>query len=433
MSDIRKIIKKVVPKDLFSKIEPVGHLIESIGANAINGFPAKKMHIIGVTGTNGKTTTTFMIQKMLSSAGYKTALLSTVAYGVDDNIIPQKEHITTAQAGVLQKMLREFADQGVDWVVLETSSHSLAQNRVWGVPYEIAVMTNVTNDHLDYHKTFERYRDAKIKLFKIANRHGLRFGVINNDDPSADLFKNAISNCKTYGLKGGDVVAKNVKLHADYSTYKVESDGTEYDIRVNIPGDFNISNSLAAITVGQKIGLNKEQIEHGIAELKSVEGRMAVVDRGQKYKIIVDFASTPDAFLRFFENVRPVTKGKLVAVFGSAGRRDETKRAVQGEIAAKYADEIVITEEDDRDVDGNEIMAQIASGAKKVGKIKDKDMFLILDRPSAIEFALGRVKNSDDTVVFLGKGHEKTIERADGHHPWNETEEIIKALNKISK
>lgn len=433
MVNFRKIVKKTIPVGLFGRIEPIGHLLESVIANVQYGFPSKGMNVIGVTGTNGKTTTTNMIHKMLTEAGYKSAMMSTVSYGIGNDIKQQNEHVTTAAAGKLQRQLRDFKRAGVEWLVLETSSHSLAQYRVWGVSYRIAVMTNVTGDHLDYHGTFERYLDAKKRLFKIANKHKNSFGVINADDETAGKFIESISRSVTYGIKNGDLRANEIKLESDYSTFKVNIGDDEYDIRVNIPGEFNVSNSLAAIAVGCEVGLTKEQIEKGIGSLSGVEGRMTVVNEGQKFKVIVDFASTPDAFERLFESVRPTTKGKLIAVFGSAGRRDESKRAIQGEIAAKYCEEIVLTEEDDRDVDGNEILSQIASGAEKVGKIKNKDMYLILDREEAIQFALGRTSSVDDTVVLLGKGHEKTIERADGEHYWNEIEITRKLLKNIAE
>ena len=434
MINTRKIVKKLIPTKLFKQIEPYGHLVESVGANVRHGFPSKKMHIIGITGTNGKTTTTFLIHRMLHEAGFRVGMLSTVAYGVGDDIKSQIQHMTTEKASILQKRLREFQQAGVEWVVLETSSHSLAQSRVWGVPYEIVVMTNVTGDHLDYHGTFENYLEAKRRLFKVAAKNGRKFGVVNADDANTQKFVDTVPRSITYGIKKGDLLAKNIKSSINGSTYEVAIGVDRYKIKVNIPGEFNVSNSLAAVAVGRELGLTKTQIEEGIAALKGVEGRMAVVDAGQKFKVIIDHASTPDAFDKFFENIRPITKGKLVSVFGSAGRRDESKRAIQGEIAGKYSDEVILTEEDDRDVDGNTILDQIAEGVKKSGKILNKNLFMIHDREEAIKFALSRVKNTEDTVVLLGKGHEKTIERADGEHPWNETELTKKLLhtNKIN-
>jgi UDP-N-acetylmuramoyl-L-alanyl-D-glutamate--2,6-diaminopimelate ligase len=432
MPNIRRIVKKVIPTKLFAEIEPYGHLVESVLVGAVYGFPSRKMHVIGVTGTNGKTTTTLMIHKMLVTAGYNAGVTSTVANGIGDNVIPQVEHMTTTSAPVLQSRLKQFKKAGVQWAVIETSSHSLAQNRVWGIPYEIAVMTNVTGDHLDYHKTFERYKEAKRKLFKIAAKHGKKFGVANADDPSGELFAATTPHSVTYGIKGGQLKATKIKLAADHSTYTATIGKDSYDIRVNIPGDFNISNSLAVVAVGREVGLSKSQIEKGIAALAHVEGRMMVIDEGQPFKILVDFASTPDAFERFFAAVKPTTKGKIIAVFGSAGRRDEAKRAIQGEIAGRYADEVIITEEDDRDVDGDAIMKQIAEGATKAGLKKDKNLFMILDREEAIGFALTRAHDKDDVIVFLGKGHEKTIERADGVYPWNEPSIVRTALQELA-
>ncbi len=427
----RTIVKTVIPAGVFEAIEPTGHLFESIIMTTKYGYPGRKLKIIGVTGTNGKTTTSFMIHTMLHSAGIKSALVTTVGYGIGDDIVHQKQHVTSPKSGVLQQRLKKFAEAGVEWVVVETSSHALAQNRVWGVPYQIAVMTNITHDHLEYHKTFERYLEAKTKLFKIANKHGLKSGIANIDDPNAEAFLNCVENKTTYGLSSGDIQAKNIMLNADGSTYMATAGKDEYDITVKIPGEFNVSNSLAAIAVGRKVGLNKQQIEQGIAALETVEGRMNVIAAGQPFKVIVDFASTPDGYQKFFESMRPLVKGKLIAVFGSAGRRDESKRAIQGSIAGKYADVVVITEEDDRDEDGEVILQQIAEGVKKQGKKENKDLFIIQNREEAIGFAMTLAQNAADTVVLLGKGHEKTIERADGEYPWDEAEAAKAAIESL--
>ena len=429
----RTIVKKVIPAGVFQAIEPTGHLVEAMIMTTKYGFPGRKLKVIGVTGTNGKTTTSFMIHTMLHTAGVKSALITTVGYGIGDDIIHQKQHITSPKAGVLQQRLKTFAEAGVEWVVLETSSHGLAQHRVWGVPYQIAVMTNITHDHLEYHGTFERYLEAKTKLFKIANKHGLKYGIANAEDPNADAFLKYVDNKTTYGIKTGDLQAENVNLQADGTTYTAVAGADSYDINVKIPGEFNVSNSLAAIAVGRKLGLTKLQIEQGIAALKTVEGRMNLIEAGQDFKVIVDFASTPDGYQKFFESMRPLVKGKLIAVFGSAGRRDETKRPEQGAIAGKYADVVVLTEEDDRDEDGATILSQIAEGASTQGKIENQDMFIVHNREEAIGFAMTLATSRDDTVVLLGKGHEKTIERADGEYPWDETGAVKAALESLLK
>jgi UDP-N-acetylmuramoyl-L-alanyl-D-glutamate--2,6-diaminopimelate ligase len=425
----RSTVKKIIPRKLFRRIEPYGHLIEAVAVATIYGRPAKNMRVIGITGTNGKTTTAFMVHTMLTEAGYSVGLMTTVANGVGNDIQPQIAHMTTVSSPQLNKRLKEFKRKGVEWVVLETTSHALAQHRVWGVNYEVAVLTNITHEHLDYHRTFEEYVRAKKRLFEIANRNKNGFGIINADDPTAGIFQDAIVTSETYGVKSGDIRAENIDLQSDKSIYTAKSRSETYDITCHIPGEFNVQNSLAAISVGRHLGLSKHQIEQGIAALKTVEGRMMAIDEGQAYTVIVDFAHTPDSFERLLSNLRTSTKGKLVVLFGSAGRRDESKRATQGEIAGKYADELVLTEEDDRDIDGNEILAQIAEGAVKSGKTENINMFLVLDRAEAIAFAVGCVADKNDTLVLLGKGHEKTIERADGEHPWDEITEVKKAIS----
>lgn len=418
---VKSVVKKFIPLSLFRKIEPVGHLAEAILLNAMSGFPLRGLKVIGVTGTNGKTSTSFLIHKMLTEAGYNPGLMTTVAYGVGEDIRPQIAHMTSVSVPLLLKRIKAMKAQGMDWLVLETTSHALAQHRTWGVPFSVAVMTNVTHEHLDYHGTFERYAAAKKMMFTQANRNknGLRTGVINAEDPSASDFAAAIANPITYGQGQGDLQAVDIKLTPAGSHYTAKIGGDEYRIDCKLPGSFNVSNSLAAVAVGRTLGLSKEQIEQGIAALEGVEGRMTRIDEGQDFDVIVDFAHTPDSFEKLFKDLKPVVKGRLICLFGSAGRRDEAKRAVQGELAGNYCDEVIVTEEDDRDIDGLEIMNQIASGAEKAGKVREQDLFLVHDRTEAIKFALGRAKKGD-TVILLGKGHEKTIERADGEHPWDE-------------
>ncbi len=433
--NIRKVVKTVIPIGLFRKVEPYGHLAEAVLFNVLYGFPARKLKVIGVTGTNGKTTTTFLIHRMLHEAGYKAGLMTTVAWGVGDNIRPQIHHMTNVPVPELMRRLRVMRQEGAEWLVLETTSHSLAQHRVWGVPFTVAVMTNVTHEHLDYHGSFENYRDAKKGLFKLANRNhrGLRVGVINADDPSCDLFTASVANPVTYGVEAGQLRAVDITLAPSGVQYTAKIGDDSYTVNCNLPGSFNVANSLAAVAVGRAIGLSKDQIEMGIAALEGVEGRMTRLNEGQDFSVIVDFAHTPDSFEKLFKDLRPVVKGRLIVLFGSAGRRDEAKRPIQGALAGKYADEVIVTEEDDRDIDGLEIMEQIAEGATKAGKERDLNLFLVHDRTEAIEFAIGQASSPDDTVLLLGKGHEKTIERANGENPWDEIGTARAALRKLHK
>ena len=405
------------------------HLAQAVGAAVKYGFPGKKMRVIGVTGTNGKTSTSFMIWKMLNTAGYKTGLMTTVAWGVDE-LEEQVEHMTTVDSETLNRRMQKIAESGAEFLVLEITSHALVQNRIFGVPIEIAVMTNVTHEHLDYHKTFEKYRDAKRKLFKKA-----QFGVINGDDESWSQFASDVDKYITYGIKNGILRAKKVSLEASGVEYEVINQGIDKDkqesllkIRTQIPGKFTVYNSLAAVAVGMKLGLTDKEIEDGIGALKSVEGRMNRVDEGQNFEVIVDYAHTPDAFEKVFESVVPSKKKRIIALFGGAGRRDETTRVERGEIGAKNSDIVIITEDDSRDEDRMMIAKEFARGAEKVGKKLGKDLWIELDRRKAIELAISLAKK-DDIVLVLGKGHEKTILRAEGAVPFEDlkvTREILR-------
>ncbi len=417
----RRIVKKFIPSGLFPAIEPYGHLVESVAFNVVNGFPGRGLTVIGVTGTNGKTTTAFMIHRMLQSAGYKTGLMTTVAWGVGEDIKPQIHHYTNVPVPELMQRLKVMRAARVDYLVMEITSQALAQNRAWGVPFSVAVLTNVTHEHLDYHRTFERYRDAKRKLFKLTNGNhsGLRTGIVNAEDRSAELFAGDVEHAVLYGVSKGDLRATKVDMKPSGSSYTAQMGDDAYAVRCHLPGSFNIANSLAAVGVGRVLGLSQHQIEQGIAALKGVEGRMTRVDEGQAFDVIVDYAHTPDSFEKLFKDLKPVVAGRLIVMFGSAGRRDEAKRATQGELAGRYADEVVLTEEDDRDRDGLAILDEIAAGAELAGKKRQKDLFLVHDRTEAISFTLKRARIGD-TVLLLGKGHEKTIERANGENAWDE-------------
>ena len=410
--NIREIVKKVVPTNVFFAIEPTGHWVEAILAQARYGFPARGMKVIGVTGTDGKTTTCTLIAQMLRQSGLKVAVITTISvdYGDGQGEQPNPTRMTTMGAASLVRMLKKIKANDVDWLVLETTSHALAQHRVWGIPYSVSAMTNVGHEHLDYHRTFERYRDAKKRLFTQTshNSHGLQTGIANADDPSGQLFANAVANPVLYGIKKGNLKATNIKSTPAGNTFTATIDDESYKIVCHLPGSFNVYNALATVGVGRAIGLTKDQIEQGIASLASVEGRMTRVDEGQDFDVIVDYAHTPESFEKLFAEIKPITKGRLISVFGSAGRRDEAKRSEQGRIAGEYCDIVIATEEDDRDCDGQEILEMIAEGAIRSGKSKDKDLFLVPKREDAVEKAI-KMAQKDDVILLLGKGHEKSI------------------------
>lgn len=426
---LRKFVKALIPKVVFDLIEPWGHLGEAVLANLYFGFPARRLKVIGVTGTDGKTTTSTLITAMLRDAGYKVGMITTISIDTGEGEKPNPTRLTAVTSFNLIRQLKTMKQNGLEWVVLETTSHALAQNRYWGVPYSVGVMTNVTHEHLDYHRTFERYRDAKLKMFKKvnANSGGLQYGIANADDGSGEAFAQATKFAIRYGVEHGDLKATKIESTPTGTTFVAKYGQNQYHIKSHLPGSFNVYNALAAVGAGIALKLTDKQIEEGIASLQSVEGRMNIIDEGQDFNVIVDYAHTPDSFAKILKEVRPLTKGNLICVFGSAGRRDEAKRPLQGNVAGTMCDVVVITEEDDRDQDGQVILDEIAKGAEKAGKKRDKNLFLIHDRTEAINFAIKHAKTGD-TVILLGKGHEKSIISNDGKHPWDEAAVARKAL-----
>ena len=392
------------------------HYAQSLFASIKYGFPGKHLRVIGVTGTNGKTTTAFMIWQMLNHAGHKTGLMTTVAWGVD-KLNPELNHMTTVDAITLNKRIK---NQGAEFLVLEVTSHALAQFRTLGIPIEIAAFTNLTHDHLDYHKTFAAYRAAKGKLFKKAN-----LSILNADDSATSHYKTIAKNYITYGIKHGQNRAQNIKLSVNGVKYSVG----DMSIETHIPGEFNVYNSLAAALVGEKLGLTPEQIHDGILSLESVEGRMNIVDEGQSFTVIVDYAHAPDALEKVFASVKG-HKGKIISVHGGAGRRDPSTRPIRGKILAEHSDIVIITEDDSRDEDPAKIAQGFVDGAISAGKELNENLFVELDRAKAIKMAITKAKKGD-LVLILGKGHEKTILRADGPHDFEDIKVARKFLKQL--
>lgn len=395
------------------------HYAQAVVASVKNGFPGKKLRVIAVTGTNGKTTTCFMIWNMLKEAGFKTGLMTTVAYGTD-KLKPELGHMTTVDALTLNSRIKTIADEGAEFLVLEVTSHALAEFRTLGIPIEIAVFTNLTHEHLDYHKTLQEYRNAKGKLFKKA-----KFSILNADDPATRYYKQISKDYSTYGIKSGQNKPSKIQLQVSGVKYLYH----DMHIETQIPGEFNVYNSLAAAVVGEKLGLKPKQIEQGIKSLKSVEGRMNVIDEGQDFTVIVDYAHAPDAIEKVFESVKG-HKGKIITVHGGAGRRDPSTRPIRGEILGKHSDIVIITEDDSRDEPLDQIMQGFKKGAEKAGKKENKDLFLEPDRKEAIKLAIKKAKKGD-LVLILGKGHEKTILRADGPHDFEDIKVVKKELKKV--
>lgn len=394
---------------------------EAMLFNLIYGFPARKFKVIGITGTNGKTTTAFLVHRMLHEAGFNVGLMTTVGYGVGDDIKSPPDHYTNVPTPLMMKRLKELKDQGADWLVMEVTSMALAQSRVWGVPFRLAAMTNISQDHLDYHGTMDNYINAKVKLFRLVNnnRKGLRTGVINADDATAGRFAAAIKTPLTYGIKQGDLKAEDIELSAMGGSFQVAAKDENYIISSHLPGKFNVYNALAAIGIGRALGLSRLEIERGIAALAGVPGRMTPIEAGQKFDVLVDFAHTPDALENVLKASKELTKGKVLLVFGATGDRDKSKRPLMGEVAAKNADRIFLTDDETYTEDPAKIIEEVNKGIVEAGgQSRTK---IVADRLAAIQAAFAAAE-AGDTVLLTGIGHQTTRNMGGKEELWNEIE-----------
>lgn len=419
-----------MPRGLFGLVAPWGHLLEGVLHNYAYNFPARGIKVIGVTGTNGKTTTSFMIHRMLTEAGYKTGLMTTVAWAIGSEVRPQTQHMTNVPVPLLMKRLRQMRAAGVEWLVLETTSHSLAQYRTWGVPYSMAVLTNITHEHLDYHKTFERYVAAKRKLFRLVqrNKQGMQMGIANADDANGASFAGETEHSMLYGMAAGQVRATKVRMDASGIRYDAVAGKTTYHISSRLPGSFNVYNSLAAVCVGRAVGLTVAQIEQGIAALPGVAGRMEMIDAGQAFGVVVDYAHTPDALQNVLSALRGSTKGELAVVFGATGDRDTSKRQPMGQVAARLADRIYLTDDETYTEDPLAIRTEVFHGIVAAGG-GDKTT-VVADRLEAIRRAFAAAKPGD-TVLLAGIGHQDYRAMGGGKLPWDEREVARQVLGDL--
>ncbi len=426
----RKIVKKLVPKELFQALAPWGHLVEAFIYNVAYGFPGRSLKVIGITGTNGKTTTSFLVHRMLSEAGYKTGMMTTVAWAIGSEVQPQTQHMTNVPVPLLMKRLKEMKAAGVEWLVLETTSHALVQHRTWGVPYSVAVLTNISQDHLDYHKTMERYVAAKQRMFTLAqkNTKGSQIGIANADDRYGASFAAETQNSILYGVEAGDVRAEDIKMDANGISYTSEIGGETYHITSYLPGSFNVYNTLAAVSVGRAVGLTREQIEQGIAALPGVAGRMEPIDAGQNYAVIVDYAHTPDALENVLQALKESTKGRLAVVFGATGDRDKSKRPVMGEVAAKLADTIYLTDDETYTEDPDVIRDAVYQGITAAGG--EAKTAVVPDRLDAIRQAFKDAKPGD-TVLLAGIGHQDYRAMGGQKQRWDERDVARKLLKEL--
>ena len=394
-------------------------------ASTLYDHPSRDLVVIGVTGTDGKTTTTTMIQQMLLSAGRPAGSMSTVDIRVGDSVDVNETRQTTLEALEVQEQLARMRDRGLKVVVIESSSHGLALQRVVGVDFDVAVFTNIAHEHLDFHKTIEAYREAKASLIDLTaasrDKGIVKTTVLNRDDPSfAYLVDRPIARQLTYGIQmDADLKANRVDLIPEGLRLEASTPLGPLAVRLKLSGRWNAANALAAAAAGVAVGLTLDQIRDGLERFSGVSGRMERVDLGQPFAVIIDYAHTPQSLEKVLRELRPITKGKLIAVFGSAGDRDREKRPWMGEIAARLSDYAVFTNEDPREEDAMTILGEIAAGADEVGWKEGENYARIEDRRQGIAQAVRRARPGD-TILLAGKGHERSILIGRGKEPWDE-------------
>jgi UDP-N-acetylmuramyl-tripeptide synthetase len=434
-------LRKIIPAGLADRVRPAYHRALAMLGALVYRYPGRKLTVIGITGTNGKSTTANLAASVLETAGHKVGLATTVNFQVGDEKWLNDTKMTSLGRFQTQKLLRRMVDAGVTYAVLEVSSHALHWHRTYGIDFETAVFTNLTRDHLDLHKTMDGYRAAKGKLFEALKDHdGQSTAIVNGDDPNAEFFLQFYADKKyVYGQADAasevmplahTVLAKQVDSTDEGSAFQVVAEDVTFNIQVNIPGRFNISNALAAASVGLAYEVPPKQIAAGIEAVTGVPGRMEHVRVGQPFAVVVDYAHTPDAFTNVLTALREQTKGRLIAVFGATGDRDQGKRPELGKVAAQLADYLILTEEDPGSEDPHRIVEQIMPGVIEGGK-DHNDYEVQIKRRKAIRQALKMAKPGD-TVALLAKGHETVMQYADGKYPWDDRRVATEEWNELT-
>jgi len=411
-------------------------------AAAFYGRPSRELAVIGGTGTEGKSTTVYLIHQLLALAGFRAGFFSTVMSDTGAGEEPNPEHQTTPEATAVQRMLASMRDAGMSYAVIEASSHGLSPrtNRLGDVDFDVGVMTNVTREHLEFHGTWEQYRSDKANLFRaldgrpdLKGRKAPRFGVVNADDPSADYFATrTLVPVRTFSAGGreADLSAAEVSIDpAGESFTIVERSGARHRARIELPGAFNVGNALAALLAVSGITATAlGDLVPFLPMLRPVRGRMTSIDRGQAFEVIVDYAHTPSSFQTIFPPLRERVKGRIICVFGSGGERDVEKRPRQGRIAADFCDIVILADEDPRGEDPMTLLEEIASGCPELAR--GERLYLIPDRAAAVRKAFSLAK-AGDLVALLGKGHENSIIYAKGAIPYDEIGEAESALAEL--
>ncbi len=408
---------------------------------AFYSFPARQLTVIGVTGTDGKTTTASLIYKILQAAGHQSGMITTVSALIGEREFDTGFHVTTPEAPFVQGYLAEMVSAGLTHVVLEATSHGLSQQRVAACDFDVAVVTNITHEHLDYHGTYPAYRAAKAQLFaELArtvpkSRGNPRLAVLNKQDSSYDFLSEYVDQLDApirqidYGLEAdAEIRATNLANLPSGIRFLAEGAGYRFPVESHLIGAYNVFNCLAAIAATvDGLGLPPQAAAQGIAGLSGIPGRMETIDLGQEFIAIVDFAHTPNALRRALEASRGLVEGRVIAVFGSAGLRDRAKRRMMAEVAADLADITVLTAEDPRTESLGQILSQMAGGAEGRGGIEGETFWQVPDRGAAIRFAL-ELARPGDLVLLCGKGHEQSMCFGETEYPWDDRQALRAAL-----
>ena len=386
--------------------------------------PSQKLHVIGVTGTDGKTTTCFLAAAVLRAAGRRPGLVGTVEVGIGDDRMANENRNTTPEALELQALLADMVEAGNDSVVMEATSHGLAQARTRGVKFDVGVLTNLTSEHLEFHGSLESYRAAKALLFQ-----QVPISILNADDPSFEYFGSAAGGrVITYGVDSDtDVRASAIDPRPNGTAFTVDVGDWSGRVDLQLPGSFNVHNALAVVALASAEGIDLDLAARALGEVGGVPGRMEAVDLGQPFGVIVDYAHTADSLAKVLHVLRPLARQRVIAVFGSAGERDPTKRPAMGRASAELADITIVTDEDPRLEDPHLINEAIAEGARAAGARDGETLFVIDDRTAAIRHAIGLAYDGD-VVLLAGKGHEKTIIYGTEGRWWDEKEVARRAL-----
>lgn len=415
----KKLVRKVLPKQGIKAAEETYRKTRIAASQVRYGYPARGARVIAVTGTNGKTTTCVLINSVLKAGGYKTAMFTTAVVEMDGVASDNKIHRTVPLTADLLKFFKEAKAKNVDFIILETTSQALHQHKLRGIPVEIAVMTNLTQDHLDYHGNMDDYAAAKARLFN--SYMNPKQCVLNRDDEWYDYFaEQSVGMVTSYGQKpGSDLQITDVKLAAGGNDFRLSVDGDAATIHTELAGLFNVYNAAAAATVAALLELPDSAIAEGLGGLGAVPGRMEAIKAGQNFDVIVDYAHTPDALKNVLTALKDVSKGKVSVVFGATGDRDKSKRPVMGEVVAEIADHIYLTDDETYTEDPGAIRDAVYEGIKKAGG--EGKTTVIADRKEAITQAFKDAKKGD-TVLLAGIGHQDYRAMGGKNLPWDERE-----------